>query len=115
MLRRTLFLTLAALLAVLATSAKAQAWGAAHVGYTHVGPNGAYHYGHTAAVGPNGAYSGSHAGAYGTGGGSYHAGYGAAAGGGRYGAAAYGGYHTAPSYGGSAYYAGGFRTGALYR
>ncbi len=58
----------------------ALAWGGAHVGYTHVGPNGAYHAGYTRGYGGNDAY---HAG-YTTGG--YH--YGTTS----------GGYYGAPGY-----------------
>jgi hypothetical protein len=71
---RTLFLA-AALLAALAAAPEAQAWGAYHVGYTHVGPGGAYHYGRTTAVGPYGAYSAGHVGGYGAYGGAYRYGY----------------------------------------
>ena len=99
-MRSTLLLWAAAIMAALALSSEAQAWGCRHVGYTHVGPSGVYHYGHTSAVGPYGAYSGGHAGAYGYGGASYHAGYGggyhagyAGYGGYHYGSSAYGGYH----------------------
>lgn len=107
MLRKTLFLACAALLVALAMAPEAQAWGAAHVGYTHVGPGGVQHWGRTAAVGPYGAYAGGHAGAYGRYGGAYHAGYGGAAFGGGY--HAYGGYH----YGG--YGSGGARYGYVRR
>src|SRR6267378_3095802 len=64
----------ATLLLLLLLAPKAPAWGGLHVGYTHVGPAGVDHYGHTAAVGPYGAY-----GRYG---GAYHAGvhYGAPSG-----------------------------------
>ncbi len=79
---------------VLATPANAHAWGAAHVGYTHVGPGGVYHAGATGYRGGyGGGYGGAHYGAYRGGyGGAYHSyGYGgAAAGGYRYGS--YGGY-----------------------
>ena len=60
MLRNTLFLTLAALLVALLTSSKVHAWGACHVGYTHVGYGGVQHYGRTAAWGGGGARSGSY-------------------------------------------------------
>ena len=76
MLRKTIILACVALAALLATSSKAQAWGAYHYGYTHVGPYGAYHVGRT-------GYGG--AGGY-----RYGGGYGAAYGGYRYGG--YGGY-----------------------
>src|SRR5262249_24511765 len=79
-LRKTLILALAAVLVTLAASAKVHAWGAYHAGYTHVGPNGAYHVGGTRAYGGYGGYGGAHysgyhyGGAYG-GGGGYHYGY----------------------------------------
>jgi hypothetical protein len=101
MLHKILFLAAAATLLALLTTAKVQAYGAAHVGYTHVGPNGVQHYGATAAAGPGGAYAGSHTSAYGASGGAYGAHYGGAAYGG---AAHYGGYSGA-AYGG-AYHAG---------
>lgn len=66
----------ASLIAVLCPS-EVGAYGAAHVGYTHVGPNGVQHYGATAANGPNGHYTTEHAGAYGNNG-AYRAGYGTA-------------------------------------
>ena len=43
-----------AALAALLMPSRAAAWGAAHVGYTHVGPNGVYHTGRTVAAGPSG-------------------------------------------------------------
>ncbi len=90
MLRNILCLALAATAMTLITSTKAQAWGAYHVGYTHVGPNGVQHYGRTEAYGANGAYSGSRYGSSG--------GYGGYRGGSSYGAR-YGG-----SYGGAYHY-----------
>ncbi len=54
---KLLFLALATIILVLGTSSKAQAWGAYHAGYTHVGPSGAYHAGYTAAAGPHGSSS----------------------------------------------------------
>lgn len=71
------------------------AWGAAHVGYTHVGPAGAYHVGKTAVATPFGARTTGHVGAVGAGGASYHAGYAAGRG---------------PAGG---VYAGGYRAGAV--
>jgi len=62
---KVLFLALAAALAGLVIAPRAQAWGAYHVGYTHVGPSGAYHYGST------GYSSGTRVGGYG---GAYAAG-----------------------------------------
>src|SRR5258707_15305560 len=67
--------------ASLLTPSKVDAYGAAHVGYTHVGPNGVQHYGATAVHGPGGTYPGQHGSAYGAGG-AYHARSGAAYGGG---------------------------------
>lgn len=90
MLRKSLFIAITAALAALLTPTDAHAWGAAHVGYTHVGPSGVQHYGASAARGPYGSYSGAHAGAYGYGGSSYHAGYGSAE---HYGGAYGGAYH----------------------
>jgi hypothetical protein len=80
MSHKTLFFSLAALLCGLAVSSRAQAYGCAHVGYTAVGPGGAYHAGAT-------AYGGGYAaGGYRSGGsaGGAVAGYGP---GGNYGAA----------------------------
>lgn len=95
MFRKSLFIAITAALLALLTPNDARAWGAAHVGYTHVGPSGVYHYGATAARGPYGAYSGAHVGAYGAGGASYHAG----------GAVGYGGaYHYNTGYGGAYHY-----------
>jgi hypothetical protein len=95
-----------AVAAVALTPAAADAYGAAHVGYTHVGPNGVYHTGATA--GPNGYHTSTgyhstnpyganyHYGATSTPyGGGYH--YGATGyGGAGYG---YGGYHYSTGYG----------------
>jgi hypothetical protein len=61
MLRKTLFLTVAALLVTLATSSRAQAWVCYHYGYHYGGyGGGGYHYG------------GYHYGGYG---GGFHYGY----------------------------------------
>jgi hypothetical protein len=101
MKRSSIFPGLAALALLLATTAKVQAWGAAHVGFTHVGPNGVQHYGATEVRGPYGSYGGAHYGAYG-GGESYHAGYGASS-----------GYHPyTPTYSGG-YAAGGYHYGTF--
>jgi hypothetical protein len=54
--------------------ATVSAYGACHAGYTHVGPNGAYHTGTTVGYGPHGAYETSHTTAV-SGGGAYHEGY----------------------------------------
>ena len=104
MLQKFVIAAVAAVLLAGLLPSKAEAWGAVHRGYTHVGPNGVYHVGHTAGVGPYGGFSTGHVGAYGAYGGAYHAGYGGAA---RYGYGdyryGYGGYHYAPSYYGGAY------------
>ena len=92
MLNKILTLTTVAALAALLMPSKVDAWGAAHVGYTHVGPGGVYHTGRTVAAGPGGVYAGGRTSAVGAGGGVYRGGYGGAAGYGgyRYGAAGYG-------------------------
>src|SRR5438046_2612533 len=103
---RNLFVAAAAATAItLLTPAPVDAWGAAHVGYTHVGPSGVYHAGRTTAVGPSGAYSTGRAGAYGYGGAGYHSSYGAAAAHHPYGTGYSGGYR----YGGAAYAGGVYR------
>ena len=99
MSRKLVFLALAVALLALLTPSRAQAWGAYHVGYTHVGVGGVYHYGRTAAVGPYGAYAGGHTVRYGAYGGLYRGGY---AEGYHYGYSPYGGYAV-----------GGVRTGLL--
>jgi hypothetical protein len=99
MLKNIVLLTAVAALACLMTPSVVRAYGAAHVGYTHVGPNGVYHTGETVASGPGGTYAGGHTTAVGAGGGEYHAGYGTATG---YGGA-YGGYHYSAGYAGGAY------------
>ena len=70
MLRKTVFLAMAALAVSLATNSEAQAWGACHVGYTHVGYGGVQHYGYTGVHAGYGGYGGYHYGGYGYGG--YH-------------------------------------------
>ena len=87
-MRNTFAIVIAAALVVLAMPTKVDAYGAAHYGYTHVGPSGVYHTGGSVAYGPRGVAETGHTSAYGYGGASYHAGYGAAA-----------GYRYAPSYG----------------
>jgi hypothetical protein len=82
----------------LMTPAKVDAYGACHVGYTHVGPNGVQHYGETAYRGPNSSGYAQHGSAYGAGG-AYHAGSGAA----------YGG-----AYGGAYHYSGGTAAGGYH-
>ncbi|MCE9534279.1 MAG: hypothetical protein K8T89_24635 [Planctomycetes bacterium] len=90
----------------LLSPSKVDAYGAAHVGYTHVGPNGVQHVGESAYRGPNTSGATTHTTAYGASGGAYHstttthAGYGGAAvGGSSYhfsgGSAAGGSYHYA--------------------
>ncbi len=69
MLHKTLLLVCIALVALLATSSKAQAWGGYHYGYTHAGPYGAYHAGGTVGYGAYGGYR------YGGAWGGYRAGY----------------------------------------
>jgi hypothetical protein len=102
MLNRIVMLLAAGALVALLTPSEAGAYGAAHVGYTHVGPNGVYHTGETAVSGPRGVYEGGRTTAVGAEGGAYHAGYGAADT--RYGGAAYGGaaYRYSPTYYGGA-------------
>jgi hypothetical protein len=108
MKRNAFVIALAAGLLMLGSSSQVHAWGAAHVGYTHVGPGGVQHYGATAAVGPGGAYGGAHASAYGAGS-AYHAGYGSAT--------TYGGtaaYHSYAPNSGGAYAVGGYHYGGAY-
>jgi hypothetical protein len=89
MLNKILLLLLVTALAALLLPTPADAYGAAHVGSTAVGPNGAYHTGATAASGPNGA--------------AYHSGTTAtSAGGGAYHAGSAGTYHYSPNYSGGA-------------
>lgn len=104
MLKKMILPVVVATLAALLTPSDIRAYGAAHVGYTHVGPNGAYHVGETAARGPYGGYAGGRSEAYGYGGGAYRAGYGEAYHAG-YGGA-YGGYHYSAGYSGGAAYGG---------
>ncbi len=106
MLNKIVLVLAAGALAAMLMPSKAAAYGAAHVGYTHVGPNGVYHTGETVGVGPNGAYAGGHTTAVGAEGGAYHSSYGAADT--RYGGAAYGGaaYHYSPTCSGAAVYGG---------
>jgi hypothetical protein len=94
------------MLAPLLTAPEARAWGGFHVGYTHVGYGGVYHYGRTFGVGPyGGAYSFGHVGGLGAYGGLYHAGYGGL----------YGGYYPYSPYGASfGYRYGGYHYGGLY-
>ena len=104
MLKKIMALTTMAALAVLLMPTKVDAWGAAHVGYTHAGPNGVYHTGRTVAAGPGGVYAGGRTGAVGAYGGAYRGGYRGAVGYG--GAAGYrygGGYTGGAAYGGARY------------
>ena len=110
---KTMF-PIALLAAALVTPSVANAYGAAHVGYTHVGPNGVYHTGETVAHGPGGTAATGHTTAYGAGGASYHSGSAGAvtptgAGGVHYSTGTTSGYHYAPSY------SGGTTTGGAYR
>jgi hypothetical protein len=57
MLNKFILPLVAAALAFLLTPSRVGAYGAVHTGYTHVGPNGAYHTGTTTGYGPNGAYT----------------------------------------------------------
>jgi len=79
MFRNALLAAAVAALIVLCSADRACAWGAAHAGYTHVGPAGVYHAGATGVRTPYGAYGGARVGAVGYGGATYHAGYGAGA------------------------------------
>ena len=88
---KTFFVALVAV--AMMSPSPVDAYGAYHRGYTHVGPNGVYHYGQTAYRGPYSSGASAHVSGYGAYGGAYHAGYGGAA----Y-HPAYGGYH----YGGTA-------------
>lgn len=69
MFRKAILTSLVATAIAALTPATAEAWGAIHTGYTHVGYGGVQHYGRTTAYGPYGAYHGYHAGGYGYG---YH-------------------------------------------
>jgi hypothetical protein len=98
MLNKIILLAVMAALGALLTPTKVDAYGAAHVGYTHVGPNGVYHEGATVAGGYGGDYRGGavYGGDYRGGaayGGEYRAGYGGAA---------YGDYHYTTGYQGGA-------------
>jgi hypothetical protein len=57
---KILALATAAALSALLMPSKVDAWGAAHVGYTEVGPGGVYHTGRTFEAGPYGAYGGAY-------------------------------------------------------
>src|SRR5262249_28682433 len=99
MMTKMILSALVAAAAALLTPSNVRAYGAAHVGYTHVGPNGVYHTSETVARGPGGTYEAGRTTAYGAGGGAYHAGSGGAVG--------YGGgydYHYSAGYSGGAAY-----------
>jgi len=100
MLNKIILLAVVAALGALLTPAKVDAYGAAHVGYTHVGPNGVYHEGATVAGGYGGDYRGGAA--YGV---DYRGG--AAYGGAYRGGAAYGDYHYTTGYQGGVAVSGG--------
>jgi len=93
MLNKIITLAAVAVLAALLTPSKVDAWGAARVSATRVGPGGGvYHGSRTVAAGPRGVYTGGRAGAVGYGGaygarygGAVRYGGGAAVGGARYG------------------------------
>jgi len=91
MLTKIILPAVTAALVMLVLPSRLEAYGAAQVAYTHVGPNGAYHVGETAVARPGGDYRGGY-----VGGTDYRAGYDR----GGYGGAAVGGYHYAPAYGG---------------
>src|SRR5262249_39592387 len=55
-MKKIILAAAATCLAALLTPTEVDAYGAAHVGYTHVGPNGAYHVGETAVAGPGGVH-----------------------------------------------------------
>jgi hypothetical protein len=108
MLNKIMPPAIVAVLTVLLVPTLVDAWGAAHVGVTRVGPGGVYHAGRTVAAGPGGVYSGGRVGAVGAYGGSYRAGYGGAVG---YGGAA--GYRYSGGYAGGVGYAGAARYGYI--
>ena len=87
MLKNIVLAAFVAALVVLVLPAAVSAYGACHVGYTHVGPSGVYHSSETVARGPGGTYAAGRTTAYGAGGTEYRGGYSAGA---SYGGAAYG-------------------------
>jgi hypothetical protein len=97
MLNKIMPVAIVALLTVLLVPSPVDAWGAAHVGVTRVGPGGVSHTGRTVAAGPRGVYSSGHTTAVGAYGGTYSAGYRGAAG-----------------YGGGYRYSSGYAAGARY-
>jgi hypothetical protein len=74
---KTISAAIAAILTTAAIAGQAQGWGAAHAGYTHVGPNGVQHASYNAAAGPGGYGSSAHVSSYGSNN-AYHASYGTA-------------------------------------
>jgi hypothetical protein len=81
MLNKTILLAIVAALAALLMPSKVDAWGAARVSATRVGPGGGvYHGSRTVAAGPRGVYAGGRTAAVGASGGAYRAGYGGAVG-----------------------------------
>lgn len=106
MLNKIITLALAAALAGLLVPSRVDAWGAARVSATRVGPyGGVYHGSRTVGVGPGGVYAGGRAVGVGGYGGVYRggyvggAGYGGAYGGYRYGGYGYGGVRAGYGYG----------------
>jgi hypothetical protein len=107
MLKKIILSAMVAAAALLMPS-MVHAYGAAHVGYTHVGPSGVYHTGETAVRGPAGNTY--------VGGRTTEAGYGGAyhTGGAYYGGGTYGGYHYNAGYSGVGGVRYGTTTGGVY-
>ena len=99
MLRRIVSLAVVAAFGALLTPDQVNAYGAAHVGYTHVGPNGVYHAGATTTSGYGGSSATYHAGYTTTNGAGGVNHYGTTAGYGTTGYGAAGGYHYSTGYG----------------
>ena len=99
MLNKSITLSIVAAVAALLMPSKADAYGAAHYGYTHVGSNGVYHTGRTVASTPTGVYGAGHTSAYRAGGGAYHSSSGGA-------------YHS--GYGGAYHYNYSYSSGSHY-
>jgi hypothetical protein len=98
-------MTIAAAVTLLWATSQVHAYGAAHAGYTHVGPNGVQHVGYTAHSGPYSSGGTVHTsgttgagGAYGS---TYHTGSGGT----------YGGYHGYTPTGGGGAAVGGYHYG----
>jgi hypothetical protein len=100
MLNKIITLAAVAALAILLIPSRLDAWGAAHVGFTHVGPGGVYHAGRTVVGGPGGFYAGGRAAGFGPYGGFYHGGWGSGVG--------YGGFYQ-PGWGSGLGYGGVYR------